>query len=245
MNNTISNAQTLIRKIKELMADTAVASDAEVEVMVAPPFTALPAVRREIGDAAISLAAQNVSYADSGAHTAEVSAEMLVDIGVRYAIVGHSERRHIYHEDDTMVAARAAQAIDNEIVPIVCVGETLEEREAGRHLSVCKRQLSVALERIPSQRTDGVLIAYEPVWAIGTGKTASPQDAQQMHHHLRASLAEMSNQQTADAVSILYGGSVKPENSKDLLSQPDIDGALIGGASLVADSFIKIMESAL
>lgn len=249
MHNTIAESQALVREITQRVHDSSASStkislSGAVRLVIAPPFTALSAVQQELGSAPIALAAQNISYASSGAHTGEISASMLADVGARYAIVGHSERRHVYGEDDQMVARRAAHALRNDITPIVCVGETLSQREGGEYLSVCERQLTVALSHFSASDIRQVLIAYEPVWAIGTGKTATPQDAQKMHNHLRAAVGTMSDAKTADAVSILYGGSVKKENSARLLSQNDIDGVLIGGASLQADSFVAIMENA-
>lgn len=238
MHNTVAESRALIGELRQRLSDPK-----GVRVIVAPAFTALAAAQQEIGSAPISLAAQNISYADSGAHTAEVSAAMLADLGVRYAIVGHSERRHLYGEDNAMVADRASHALRNNITPIVCVGERLPERENGTHFSVCAQQLTASLCKIEAAQIARVLIAYEPVWAIGTGKTASPHDAEEMHAYLRQSLAKISDQATAERVSILYGGSVKPSNSKELLAQQNIDGALVGGASLNAESFVSIVES--
>lgn len=241
MHNTVAESRVLIGDIKQHVSGL----PKGVRLIVAPPFTALAIAQQEIASTPISLAAQNISYADSGAHTGEISPTMLADLGVTYAIVGHSERRHLYHEDNAMIADRVAQAIRNNITPIICVGETLPEREQGAHFSICDQQLTVALQKIQIHQMARVLIAYEPVWAIGTGKTASPHDAEEMHAHLRQSLSNISDQTTAESISILYGGSVKPDNSRELLAQKNIDGALIGGASLTAKSFIAIAENAL
>jgi len=213
--------------------------------IIVPPFICLADVAEVIVNTPLQLGAQNVSYAAAGAHTGEISAEMLTDIGVTYAIIGHSERRHLYHEDDSMVAKRTARALSSDLKPIICVGETLEEREQNKQFAICRTQLSNALQEIPAESARRIIIAYEPVWAIGTGKTARPEDALEMHRYLRTLLAEIYSSELAGEISILYGGSVKPENSAALLAQPDIDGALIGGASLKAESFLAIIKSAL
>ena len=242
MNNTIADATALAKELHACMPSPL---PPHVVPVIAPPFTALWATAQEIGTSVLALAAQNVSYAERGAHTGEISPTMLSEMGVRYAIIGHSERRHVYHEDDAMVAARVARALSQNITPIICVGESLAERENGTYFAVCRQQVAAALAPLSSQDVARVCIAYEPVWAIGTGKTAQPQDAQDMHHYLRQSLAEIADSQVANAISILYGGSVTPSNSNALLVQEDIDGALVGGASLNAKSFAAIVESAL
>lgn len=215
-----------------------------VDVLVAPPFTGLTAVREAIGSAGIILAAQNMHWEPSGACTGEISASMLLEAGCTHVILGHSERRNDFGETNEMIDKKAEAAVANGLVPIVCVGERLEEREANRTFMVIKQQLDGSLKNfrtkvaIPSSLT----LAYEPVWAIGTGKTATPEQAQEVHAFIRNWLKEAFDSQTAQALRILYGGSVKAGNAKDLMSRPDIDGALVGGASLKAESFLPIIR---
>jgi triosephosphate isomerase len=214
-----------------------------VDVIVAPPFTALAAVAHELGSlsSSVAVAAQNMHEKDGGAFTGEVSAPMLKIAGASWVILGHSERRQLFGETDDGVAAKLAAATGHGLRSIVCVGETLEEREAGSTLEVVSRQLKAVLEAL-SDSGEGV-VAYEPVWAIGTGKVASPEDAQEVHAHIRSLLAESSGDLAAKT-RILYGGSVNAQNAEGLLSQTDIDGALVGGASLQTESFGKIIETA-
>jgi triosephosphate isomerase len=213
-----------------------------VDLVVAPPFTALAACAHECDGSRVEIAAQNVYPKDSGAFTGEVSVPMLVEAGCTWVIVGHSERRQHFGESDEFVAQKVAAALKGGVAPIVCVGETLAQREEGRTLDVVERQLRAFLETIArTERT--VAIAYEPVWAIGTGKNAGPAEAQEVHGALRKWLAE-ANAGLASGTRILYGGSVKPENARELLAAPDVDGALIGGASLDAASFAAIARAA-
>jgi triosephosphate isomerase len=207
-----------------------------VDVVVCPPAVWLDAVRERVAQSGVALGAQNVNAAESGAFTGEISAGMLTDLDVEYVIVGHSERRALYGETDDVIAekARAAQAAG--LTPIVCVGETLEQRDAGEAESTVLSQLEGSLAGVD----DGVVVAYEPVWAIGTGRTASPDQAQAMHAAIRSALEARFGQ----TVPTLYGGSVKPGNAAELFAQPDIDGALVGGASLNADSFAAIVAAA-
>jgi triosephosphate isomerase len=216
-------------------------ADTDVDVVLAPPFTALDRLGRRLEGSAVALAAQNVNPEARGAYTGEVSVEMLVELGCRYAIVGHSERRALYGEDDDFVARKAAALIERDLRPILCVGETLEQREAGRTSDVIGAQLAGSLARVPAERAVEVVIAYEPVWAIGTGRTATPELAQEVHAFVRAQLAEHFGG-AAGRMRIQYGGSVKPENVYALMSQPDIDGALVGGASLEPESFARIVR---
>jgi triosephosphate isomerase len=221
------------------------AEDADrVDVLVAPPFTALGVVAEELDTrmSRVAVAAQNMSHEASGAFTGEVAGAMLRDAGVTWVLVGHSERRQLYGETDEVVAKKTRAAMTTGPRPIVCVGETLAEREAGETLQVVGRQVRAALESLGKQPGFGA-IAYEPVWAIGTGKVAKPEDAQTVHAHIRAVLAEASAALAA-ATRILYGGSVKADNAATLLGQPDVDGALVGGASLDAAGFGKIIEAA-
>jgi triosephosphate isomerase len=218
---------------------------ASVEVVVAPPFTALAAITHELRElsSSVMVAAQNMHAEPKGAFTGEVSGAMLKDAGARWVILGHSERRHGMGETDEMVARKLAAARGAELRPIVCVGETLEEREAGHTLAVVRRQIQAVIELLGKEPGYGV-VAYEPVWAIGTGKVAAPADAQEVHHNIRAWLAEASKS-LADTTRILYGGSVTADNAAGLFAEADIDGALVGGASLKADGFAKIVTAAL
>ena len=215
-----------------------------LRVAVAPPFTALESVAQTISASSISLAAQNMSDALQGAHTGEISATQLKDLGVEMVILGHSERRHIYGEDNEFINRKLLLALQQSLVPILCVGETLAQRKANQAIEVCRHQLQTGLAQVTAAQARNIIIAYEPVWAIGTGRTATPQDASAMHATLRQLLASLYDTECADNCPILYGGSVKPENAKALLSASHIDGALVGGASLQTQSFIEIMENA-
>jgi triosephosphate isomerase len=218
-----------------------VAGATDIEIVLAPPFTALAAVGAKLVGSGVALAAQNVNPEKQGAFTGEIAPGMLAELGCRYAIVGHSERRALYGEDDALVARKAAALLDHGIRPIVCVGETLEQREQGRTHAVVSRQLEGSLASVPPGRADDVVLAYEPVWAIGTGKTATPELAQEVHALIRAHLRRRFGA-AGDRIRIQYGGSVKPDNAASLLAQPDIDGALVGGASLEPDSFARIVR---
>jgi len=219
-----------------------VAGVAEVEVAIAPPFTALDRAGRRLAGSAVALAAQNASAETEGAFTGEVAPRMLAELGCRYAIVGHSERRALFGEGDALVARKAAALLAAGIRPIVCVGETLEQREAGRTFEVLAAQVAGSLASVPPERAAELVLAYEPVWAIGTGRTATPEIAQEAHRFLRERLAGLFGA-AAGQVRLQYGGSVKPENVYALLAQPDIDGALVGGASLDAEAFARIVRS--
>jgi triosephosphate isomerase len=213
-----------------------------VDVVIAPPFTALDRVAALLEGSAVALAAQNVNPEPQGAFTGEVSPGMLADLGCRYAIVGHSERRGIYAESDAFVASKARALLEHEIRPIVCVGESLEERQASRTTEVLGAQLEGSLADIPNTRAAELVVAYEPIWAIGTGRTATPELAQEAHGFIRQQLGSLFGAAQAEQIRIQYGGSVKPENVDGLMAQPDIDGALVGGASLVADAFARIVR---
>ena len=212
-----------------------------VDIVLAPPFTALERVGAALAGSAIALASQNVNPEEKGAFTGEISPGMLVDLGCAYAIVGHSERRALYRESDAFVAAKAAALLARDIRPIVCVGETLEEREAGRTFEVVGGQLAGSLASVPAARAEEIVVAYEPVWAIGTGKTATPEMAQEVHAFMRERLADLLGG-AAGSIRIQYGGSVKPDNVAALMAQADIDGALVGGASLDPEAFAKIVH---
>jgi len=214
----------------------------DVEIVLAPPFTALAALARRLAGSRVALAGQNVNPEKQGAFTGEVSPPMLVEVGCAFCIVGHSERRALYGESDALVAAKARALLEHGIRPIVCVGETLEQREQGRTAAVVGAQLRASLASVPAERAAELVVAYEPVWAIGTGRTATPELAQEVHALIRARLGEQFGA-AADRIPIQYGGSVKPENAAGLLAQKDIDGALVGGASLEAESFARIVRA--
>jgi triosephosphate isomerase len=212
------------------------------EVVIAPPFTALGAAAAAIRGTDIRLAAQNVHGEPKGAFTGEISAAMLVEAGCSHVIVGHSERRQYFGETDESVNARVRGALGAKLVPIVCVGETLAEREAGTTEAVVARQVRGGLAGLSPEQIDACVIAYEPVWAIGTGRTATPAQAQEVHAAIRRLLGELAGAEVASRVRILYGGSVKPDNIDTLMAEADIDGALVGGASLDADGFARIVQ---
>jgi len=214
-----------------------------VSLLVCPPYPYLASVAAQLQGSAMELGAQNVSEHESGAYTGEVSPAMLADVGCRYAIVGHSERRTLYGESSTQVAEKMAAALGGGLVPILCIGETLEQRESGSTEQVVAEQLGAAVERNGIEAFGSAVIAYEPVWAIGTGRTATPGQAQDVHRYIRSVLAEQ-DASVAENVQILYGGSVKGDNAAGLFGMPDIDGGLIGGASLKAADFLAIARAA-
>ena len=215
----------------------------DVDVAVCAPFVYLSELSGMLKGHDLELGAQNVADHDSGAYTGEISAEMLTEIDCKYVIVGHSERREYYGDSNESVAARFCQAIEAGIIPILCVGETLEQREQEQTFQVIDAQLEAVIEKAGIGAFNQASIAYEPVWAIGTGKTASPEQAEEVHQHIRQLMADK-NAEIAEKLPIIYGGSVKPNNAESLFSMPDIDGALIGGASLIADDFISIYQAA-
>jgi triosephosphate isomerase len=217
-----------------------------VEIVIAPPFTAIAKLSDLLGGSQkIRLGAQNMYFEMSGAYTGEVSPAMLRELFVRYVILGHSERRQIFGETDALINKKVLTALASGLRPILCVGETLEERDAGREKEILETQLRGSLAGVTAAQMNDVVIAYEPVWAIGTGRNATPEQAQDAHAHVRAVLAELTDAATASKVRIQYGGSVKPANAATLLSQPDIDGALVGGASLEALAFSEIVKAAV
>lgn len=215
-----------------------------IEAFVCPPFPYLMQVGGVIGDSRLGLAAQDFYHEPDGAFTGEVSAAMLRDCGVSAVLIGHSERRHVLGESDILINKKTRAALDAGLQAVLCIGETLEQREKGETDAVNKRQLRAGLDCVPKSLMASVVIAYEPVWAIGTGKTATPADAQDAHAAVREVIANLYDQATADMVRIQYGGSMKPANAAELLAQPDIDGGLIGGASLKADDFLAILAAA-
>ena len=216
-----------------------------VEIVVAPPFTALLPAAEAARNTPIGIAAQNMSAEKEGAFTGEVSATMIKDAGATYVILGHSERRKLFGETDELVNRKVHAALAAELVPIVCVGETLEERDAGRTLEVLDRQVRDGLAGLSAEQVAGLIIAYEPVWAIGTGRNATPEQADEAHRHIRTRLREWFGDAAADGCRIQYGGSVKPDNIGALIALPDVDGALVGGASLQVNSFFDIIRGAL
>jgi triosephosphate isomerase len=213
----------------------------DVDLAVCPPFVYLDAVRAALAGSPVALGAQDMYYESAGAFTGEVSPTMLVDLGCRFVILGHSERRHIFGETDEQVNRKVRAALAASLAPIVCVGELLAQREAGRTAAVIRAQFDASLANVAADEMARSIIAYEPVWAIGTGKVATPQQAEEVHMDLRKILADRYNTTTADAVRILYGGSVKAGNAAELLAQKNVDGALVGGASLRADEFFGIV----
>jgi len=237
MHNTRVEAVALAAGVKN-----AVGLVAGRDVLVAPPFTALETVAGVLAGSSILLAGQNLHWEEKGAFTGEISAAMLRDVGCTHVIIGHSERRQLCGETDESVARKVARARQAGLVPIMCVGETLQEREAEQTLAVVDRQIRRGLLGCDAAAIRALVIAYEPVWAIGTGKVATPEQAQEVHVLIRRVLAEMGNEEAAQACRILYGGSVKPDNIDALMAQPDIDGALVGGACLQVDSFVRIVQ---
>ncbi len=240
MHRTAAEARALVAELRGLAEGLA----EKVDVAVAPPFTALAAAADALRGSRIALAAQDVHWEAQGAFTGEVSAAMLREIGCAHVIVGHSERRQLFGETDESVNRKAKAVLGAGLAPIVCVGETLAERESGRTLEVVSRQVRGGLAGLPADQVGRLTVAYEPVWAIGTGKTATTAQAQEVHAAIRALLRELAGA-VADQVRIQYGGSVKPDNAAELLAQPDIDGALVGGASLKAGDFSQIVKGAL
>jgi triosephosphate isomerase len=238
MFKTVSESVATALALKPLVANAN-----HCEVVIAPVFTALKTVADRLEGSNIGIAAQNCSTEiEEGAHTGEVAAFMLRDVGAGYVIVGHSERRQIYRETDSMVGEKCLAGISADLTVIMCVGETLQQREQGIAESVVRGQLSGGLSGLTASDLDRIIVAYEPVWAIGTGRTATPEQAQEMHAFIRRVFADGYSKTAADAMRILYGGSVKPDNIAGLMSQADIDGALVGGASLKADSFAQIVN---
>lgn len=234
---TIGEAKALVQELKPYVANAH-----GVEVVIAPVFTALSCVADTLKGSAIKLASQDCFWEEEGAFTGEVSPKLLKDAGCSHAIIGHSERRQYFGETDDTVNRKSRAALASGLTAIVCVGETLAEREAGTTFSVIERQITGALAGFTAEMLTQTIVAYEPVWAIGTGKTASDDQAQEVHAFIRNLIAREFNQAVADAIRILYGGSVKPDNVKGLMSRPDIDGALVGGASLKAESFAAIVN---
>jgi triosephosphate isomerase len=241
MNKTLQEGVQLAEEISKLVEQ---GIPANTGVIIAPPFTHLTEVARHIDADKISLSAQNCAAEASGAYTGEVSAAMVKSTGATHVIIGHSERRHYFGETDAILKKKTELALENDLIPIFCCGEVLEERKAGEHFNVVKKQISDALFFLSAEEFARLIIAYEPVWAIGTGETATPEQAQEMHAYIRNLISERYGEETAGNTTILYGGSCKPSNAKELFANPDVDGGLIGGASLKAEDFFAIIQAA-
>lgn len=240
MNCGPYDAAELLEGLKSKKAEV----DENVDVLVCPPFVSISMAVKYLYDTDIQVGAQNLHFEENGAFTGEISGSMLAESGCNYVIIGHSERRQYFGETDETVNQRTHKALEHKLAPIICVGESLEQRKADVHYDLVKDQITAALKGVDDNQILDVVIAYEPIWAIGTGETASPEQAQEMHEYIRKILADLYNQEVAASVNILYGGSMKPANAEELLSQPDVDGGLIGGASLDADSFSEIITIA-
>lgn len=238
MNKNVIEAQQLMFQLLQYTKK----STPNCEIWIAPPSLYLMMAKDIYEQNEIGVFAQDMSEYESGAYTGEISADMLEAIGATGAIIGHSERRQYHGETDSHCNKKIKLALDKGLTPIYCNGETLEQRKSGKHLEVVKNQTEVALFTLSADEIKKVVVAYEPVWAIGTGETASPEQAQEIHAHIRNLIADKYGKEVAEEISILYGGSVKPENAKEIFSQPDIDGGLIGGAALKIDDFAKIIE---
>lgn len=237
MNNDLSETETLIRELKLQN------KPADVEVMIAPSFTNLLQAFNTLKENPIEVVAQNMHFAESGAYTGEVSGPMLKSLGIKTVILGHSERRAYFNETDEILTKKVDAALENEFRIIFCFGEELKDRKSGNHESIVEKQIKNALFHLTASALKNIVLAYEPVWAIGTGETASPEQAQEMHAFIRKTMADKYGKDAADDVSILYGGSVKPSNAKEIFSKPDVDGGLIGGASLNAEDFFAIANA--
>jgi triosephosphate isomerase len=237
MNKNLAETEALLVELAAKLPDT------EAEVMVAPTFVNLAAAVRNLETSRIEVIAQNMHFAESGAYTGEISADMLLNIGVDTCIIGHSERRAYFGETDEILAKKVKTALQKGIRVMFCFGEELQDRKSGNHFKVVESQLKNALFSLEKSDWNKIILAYEPVWAIGTGETASPEQAQEMHAFIRKVIAEAFDSSVANNVSILYGGSVKPGNAEEIFSKPDVDGGLIGGASLVSDDFVDIIKA--
>lgn len=240
MNKTPAEARELILALKEKFKKLN-----SVKIVICPPFTSLASVQSTLNGCNISLGAQNVHWENEGAFTGEVSPRMLLTMGCQYVIIGHSERRTFFQETDEMVNMKLKAVLKEALAPIVCIGETWQEREAGKTEEVIERQLKAALKGVALEDVEKVVIAYEPVWAIGTGKNATPKQANEIHAFIREKLAAMYNKETAQKMYIIYGGSVTPESADDLIEMPEINGFLVGGASLDPEAFEKIVRASV
>lgn len=238
MNNDLAETQELIAHLKLQMV-----KEPKAEVYVAPSFVNLYNAFQSLKGTVVKVSAQNMHYAESGAYTGEISAKMLKSIGVNTVILGHSERRALFNETDELLAKKVDAALENDMEIIFCFGEELKDRKANKHFDVVKDQLEKGLFHVSKEAWKNIILAYEPVWAIGTGETASPEQAQEMHHYVRGLVSEKYGEEIAQNVSILYGGSVKPNNAAEIFEKEDVDGGLIGGASLNAIDFLTIVNS--
>lgn len=237
MNHDLADTETFLSDFKERMFPE------NVEIMIAPSFTNLNHAFKSLRDHPVKVVAQNMHQCESGAYTGEISARMLLSVGVKTVILGHSERREYFNEDNATLAEKVNTALKNEMTIIFCIGEDEDKRDQNTYFKFVKKQLSEGLFHISKEAWQNVIVAYEPIWAIGTGKTASPEQVQEMHMFIRNTIQEKYSEEVAENVSILYGGSVKPDNAKEIFSQQDVDGGLIGGASLEVDSFMKIINA--
>ena len=238
MHKTLREAEDLVNSLKRELFDVE-----DIDVVICPPYTLLAYVADMLAESNISLGAQNLHWEDEGAYTGEISAKMLKDAGCGYVIIGHSERRQFFGESNESVNKKLLAALSSGLVPIVCVGENLNQREKGMTFEVLKEQLENGLKNLKSQEVEGLIIAYEPVWAIGTGKVATPEQAQEAHRYIRDWLSKNFGAETSRTIRIQYGGSVKPDNIAGLMSKEDIDGALVGGASLKSGDFSAIVRN--
>lgn len=237
MNKTLAETEALLTELSAKLPDT------HAEVMVAPTYLNLTAAVRHLESSSIEVIAQNMHFAESGAYTGEISADMLLNVGIDTAIIGHSERRAYFGETDEILAKKVVTALSKNMRVMFCFGEELEDRKSGNHFNVVESQLKNALFSLDASSWSKIILAYEPVWAIGTGETASAEQAQEMHAFIRKTITEAYDTGVAKNVSILYGGSVKPANAEEIFSKPDVDGGLIGGAALVADDFVAIIKA--
>jgi triosephosphate isomerase len=237
MNNTVAEAIKLVTSVKNLIADYA-----HIDVAVAPPYTALYSVSIALSDTNIALSAQNMFWEEEGAYTGEIAGPFLKEVGCEYVILGHSERRNLFGETDKMINQKLPAALKSDLVPILCVGENLAQREKGTTLEVIEAQLKTDLSDVAMHDFEKMVLAYEPVWAIGTGRTATPEQAGEVHHFIRSWLTKYYDAPTANRVRLLYGGSVNPDNAPALMKETHVDGLLVGGASLDAESFAKIVK---
>lgn len=238
MHNDLKESVQLVSGIKQNLSD-----NENVDVIVCPPYTSLETVSALVKNSAIKLGAQNMHFEDKGAFTGEISGNMLLGVGCEYVILGHSERRTLFGETNEIINKKLKKALEVGLKPIFCIGETLEERESNATFKVIEKQLTDGLAGFRESQLNDLIIAYEPVWAIGTGKTATPEQAQEVHDYIRKLIGKLFSSNLAQSLIIQYGGSVKPDNAKELLSQNDIDGALVGGACLKPDSFLSIIEA--
>ncbi|MBI5327465.1 MAG: triose-phosphate isomerase [Deltaproteobacteria bacterium] len=237
MHMTINQAASLVLKIRD-----AIKGVHDVEVVVAPPFTALHHINYLLAETPIQLCGQDVFWEKNGAYTGELSPEMLKDVGCHYVIIGHSERRQHFHETDENVNKKLLASLKEGLKPILCVGESLEQRESGKAISIIRKQVAEGLKNVSHGHMKDVVVAYEPIWAIGTGKTAKPEQAEDIHNGIRELLYDMFNLEAVKETRLIYGGSVKANNIDDIMAQPNIDGVLVGGASLSAEEFARIVR---